>query len=85
MEMMMDTGHTAAQLRGDTPLPIYPRVEVWKYNLVEPLVRPADLVIKELPTQMFRLHKWYMEATKQGRARSLQKIDTIITSMLRTR
>ena len=43
MEMMMDTGHTAAQLRGDTPLPIYPRVEVWKYNLGEPLVRP-DLV-----------------------------------------
>jgi hypothetical protein len=62
----MDTGHTPAQLRGDAPLPIHPGVEVWKYDLSEPLVRP-DLV-KELPTQMLRSHKWYMEATKQGRA-----------------
>lgn len=32
MEMMMDTGHTPAQLQGDG-LPIHPGVEVWKYNL----------------------------------------------------
>lgn len=72
VEMMMDTGLIPAQLRGDAPVPIHPGVEVWKYKLSEPLVRP-DLV-KQLPTQMFRLHKWYMEATKQGRSVLIAKI-----------
>jgi hypothetical protein len=63
--MMMDTGLT--QL-----MPIQIGVQVRIFKLDEPLVTP-DLV-KHQQTQMYCLHKWYIEATKQGRSMFVAKI-----------
>ena len=37
----------------------------YKYKHGEPLVRPEEL--PNLPTQMRRLHKWYMKAAQEGK------------------
>jgi hypothetical protein len=56
-------GVTVAQLMG---MEDFPKADVaWKFALGEPLVRPEQ--VAHLPTQMRRLHDWYMEYSKEGR------------------
>ena len=52
----MTIGHYMSQLE------VFPVDEIkHKYRHGEPLVRPNE--VKDLPTKMRRLHKWYMEAS----------------------
>jgi hypothetical protein len=37
----------------------------YKYRHGNPLVRPEE--ISNLPTRLQKLHKWYMEASKEGK------------------
>ena len=54
---------TVAQLLAKEDVPI---AEVaWKFELGKPLVRPEQ--VRYLPTQMRRLHEWYMDFSKEGR------------------
>uniref|UniRef100_A0A0D9XUB8 Ubiquitin-like protease family profile domain-containing protein n=1 Tax=Leersia perrieri TaxID=77586 RepID=A0A0D9XUB8_9ORYZ len=63
---MKETGLSLAEITGRKSPPkhvIKAGEEKWKYKYGEPLVRP-DLV-RSLPTQMFKLHRWYIEACKE--------------------
>uniref|UniRef100_A0A0D9W5V8 Uncharacterized protein n=1 Tax=Leersia perrieri TaxID=77586 RepID=A0A0D9W5V8_9ORYZ len=65
--MMKETGLSLAKVTGQKSPPKYvikAGEEKWKYKYGEPLVRP-DLV-RSLLTQMFKLHRWYIEACKEG-------------------
>ena len=44
----------------------------WKYEPGKTLVRPEE--IQNLPTQMRRLHAWYMDAIKKNRQYLLLKV-----------
>nr|TKV99772.1 hypothetical protein SEVIR_8G065900v2 [Setaria viridis] len=59
-----DTNLTIAQLRGEDHIPTHPVPTKWKYEYGKPLVLLQ--LVKWLPTKMYKLHKWYMEATAQG-------------------
>ena len=58
----------AAAARGMTIAQYLDQLEVqelaYKYQYGRPLVKPE--LVKELPTKMQRVHKWYMEATKKS-------------------
>ena len=61
-DIARDLGMTVAELLGKEDVPI---AEVaWKFELGKPLVRPKQ--VRYLPTQMQRLHEWYMQASKEG-------------------
>ena len=46
-------------------LEFFPTTDIaYKYKYGEPLVRPEE--VNNLPTKMWRLHKWYMAAAKEG-------------------
>ena len=56
-------GITVAQLIGDEDIP---KADLaWKFARGQPLVRPEQ--VRHLPTQMRRLHEWYMKSSKEGR------------------
>jgi hypothetical protein len=65
--MIMDTGLTPTQL-----MPIQPRVQFRIFKVNEPLV--THDFIKQQQTQMYCLHKWYIEVIKQGRSMFVAKI-----------
>jgi hypothetical protein len=44
----------------------------WTYRYGQPMVRPEQ--VQHLPTQMRRLHEWYMQQTKEGRKMLLVKV-----------
>ena len=52
-----EMGITVEQLLGTEELPMGDLV--WKYVPGNPLVRPEQ--VEHLPTQMRRLHEWYMK------------------------
>jgi hypothetical protein len=56
-------GMTVAQLIGEEALDI-PKADVaWKFIPMQPLVRPEK--IRHLPTQIRKLHDWYLEYSKE--------------------
>jgi len=62
-------GMTVDQLLGKEDIP---KADLaWKFVLGQPLVRPERVPL--LPTQMRRLHEWYMEVTKTGRSMLMVK------------
>jgi hypothetical protein len=66
LEFSKDTNLTAAQLRGEDEIPTLPVPEKWKYEYGKELVSPK--LVKYLPTKMYKLHQWYMQATPNGYA-----------------
>jgi hypothetical protein len=63
-------GLTVDQMRG---LEEIPKAELaWKYVYGQPLVRPDK--IPQLPTQMRRLHDWYMKVAKEERKFIMVKV-----------
>ena len=55
--------NVAPQVIGDSG---YPIAEVaYKYVYGKSLVRPEE--VDDLPTQLRKLHKWYMQAAKEGK------------------
>ena len=56
-------GLTVTQLLGVEDIPF--AEEAWKYVCGQPLVRPEHVLL--LPTQMRRLHEWYLEVVKKDR------------------
>nr|XP_034600007.1 uncharacterized protein LOC117860741 [Setaria viridis] len=65
-EFSKDTNLTPAQLRGEDDIPMHPMPAKWKYEYGKLLVWPQ--LVKHLPTKMYKLHEWYVEATTQGMA-----------------
>ena len=62
-DIASNLGISVAQLIGDADIP---KADLaWKFVPGQPLVRPEQ--VRHLPTQMRRLHEWYMEAIKEGR------------------
>ena len=56
-------GITVAQLIGNEDIP---KADVaWKFAFGQPLVRPEQ--VPHLPTQMRRLHEWYLKSSNEGR------------------
>ena len=46
-------------------LQVFPEDQIkYKYRPGHPLVRPNE--VKDLPTKMRRLHKWYMKVSEKG-------------------
>ena len=60
---LKDTGLSMEQLLADTPIETAP--VMYTFKLGEPLVTPDK--IRELPTQMYRFHQWYMDKSGMGR------------------
>ena len=58
-----DVHHDTSRI-GDTGLPIAELA--WRYVHKQSLVRPEEVV--RLPTQMRRLHEWYMKVAKEEQA-----------------
>ena len=58
----LDAGISLSQLRGKE-ISVEDQF-AWKWEYRRPLVRPDHIHL--LPTQMRRLHEWYMEASKEG-------------------
>ena len=58
-----EAGITASQLQNED-VPISNEI-AWKWEDRKPLLPPDQIEL--LPTQMRKLHKWYMEVTKTGR------------------
>jgi hypothetical protein len=65
--MVMDTGLTPTQL-----MPIQPGVKVRIFKVNEPLV--THDFVKQQQTQMYCLHKWYIEVIKPGQSMFVAKI-----------
>jgi hypothetical protein len=65
--MVMDTGLTPTQL-----MPIQPGVQVRIFKVNEPLV--THDFVKQQQTQMYCLHKWYIEVIKEGQSMFVAKI-----------
>jgi hypothetical protein len=59
-----EAGMSLSQLDAEELHP-YLHVDKWKWKYGESLVPPEQ--IEFLPTQMRRLHDWYMDVTKVGR------------------
>jgi hypothetical protein len=58
-----DVGFTLGQLLGEEVE--FPMAELaYRYQHGKPLVKPEE--VRLLPTQMRKLHEWYMEASKEG-------------------
>jgi hypothetical protein len=62
-EIARNPSMSAAQLIGEQDIP--KAVLAWKFAPGQPLVRPER--VRHLPTQMWRLHEWYMKVIKEGR------------------
>ena len=60
---LKDTGLSMEQLLEDAPIETAP--VMYTFKLGEPLVTPDK--IRELPTQMYRFHQWYMDKSAMGR------------------
>ena len=60
-----ETGMSLSQLEAEDELPLPSHVDKWVWEYGKSLV-PRDQ-IEFLPTQMRRLHDWYMDVTKKGR------------------
>ena len=70
-------GITVAQLIGDEDIP---KADLaWKFAHGQPLVRPEQ--VRHLPTQMRRLHEWYMESSKEGREILMVAVKRSISSV----
>ena len=55
-------GITISQLIGDEDIP---KADLaWKFARGQPLVRPEQ--VRHLPTQMRRLHEWYMQSCRES-------------------
>jgi len=68
-----EMGITVEQLLGIEEVPTMdPKELVWKYVPGNPLVRPDEEEL--LPTQMRRLHDWYLREIKVGRERLMVKV-----------
>lgn len=59
-----ECGMTLSQMLSGQEFPISDQI-VWKWEHGKSLVPPDEL--DHLPTQMGKLHKWYMEVAKAGR------------------
>jgi hypothetical protein len=65
-----DAGMSVSQLLGNADIPM---AEVaWKYEKGKPLVRPEKIPL--LPTQMRKLHEWYLKVAKEGRQMLMVKV-----------
>ena len=73
-QMAREAGVTVEQLLGieDLPTNIDEKDLVWKYVPGNPLVRPEEVEL--LPTQMRRLHDWYLREVKAGRESLMVKV-----------
>nr|CAE04200.2 OSJNBa0011E07.9 [Oryza sativa Japonica Group] len=60
---LKDTGLSMEQLLEDAPIETAP--VMYTFKLGEPLVTPDK--IREVPTQMYRFHQWYMDKSAMGR------------------
>lgn len=68
-----EMGITVEQLLGIEELPTMdPKELAWKYVRGNPLVRPDEVDL--LPTQMRRLHNWYLREVKAGRESLMVKV-----------
>ena len=66
----IEAGITLSQVRGGD-IPVENQLAwTWKYG--KSLLPPDD--IAHLPTQMRKLHEWYLEVTKEGRKMILVKV-----------
>lgn len=59
-----DTNLTTAQLRRVDHIPKQAGAGKWKFKLGKELVWPQ--LVDHLPTKMYKLHQWYMEASATG-------------------
>ena len=73
-QMAREASFTVEQLLGieDLPTNIDEKDLAWKYVLGNPLVRPEEVEL--LPTQMRRLHDWYLREVKDGRESLMVKV-----------
>ena len=72
-EMAREMGVIVEQLLGIEEFPTMdPKELAWKYVLGNPLVRPDEVEL--LPTQMRRLHDWYLREIKAGRESLMVKV-----------
>ena len=72
--MAREAGVTVEQLLGieDLPTNIDEKDLAWKYVPGNPLVRPEEVEL--LPTQMRKLHHWYLREVKAGRESLMVKV-----------
>jgi hypothetical protein len=61
---MKSSGLLVAEVAGRREVAIHPGVAIWKYDFGKSLI-PCELVL-EFPTQMCRLHDYYMLASSNG-------------------
>nr|TKW28376.1 hypothetical protein SEVIR_3G314500v2 [Setaria viridis] len=66
VEFAKDTNLIVAQLRGKDDIPTLPVPDKWQYEYGQELVRP--ILVNHLPTKMYKLHQWYMQAASNGYA-----------------
>ena len=67
----IDAGITLSQVQGDADIPV-PKQLAWTWKYGKSLVPKDD--IPRLPTQMRRLHEWYMKATERKQEMILMKV-----------
>ena len=71
--MAREMGVTIEQLLGIEEFPTMdPKELAWKYIPGNPLVRPDEVEL--LPTQMRKLHHWYLREVKAGRESLMVKV-----------
>ena len=70
VEFAAEAGITLSQLESDA-IPISD-VEVWKWEYGKPLLPPDQIEL--LPAQMQKLHKWYLQVTKDDRKMIVVKV-----------
>ena len=72
-EMAREMGITVEQLLGIEEVPTMDLKELaWKYVPGKPLVRPDEEEL--LPTQMRKLHQWYLREVNAGRESLMVKV-----------
>ena len=73
-EMVIEAGVTLSQLLGNENLPTMEGDNqlVWTFQPKKPLVRPE--LVKQLSTQMYKLHTWYMKEAELGRTCLMVKV-----------
>ena len=70
-EFAAEVGMTLSQLQSGGDFPISDQI-VWKWEYGKSLLPPDQ--IDDLPTQMRKLHRWYMEVTKLERQMLIVKV-----------
>ena len=72
-EMAREMGITVEQLLGIEEVPTMdPKELAWKYVPGNPLVRPEEVPL--VPTQMYKLHEWYLREVNVGRESLMVKV-----------